>query len=119
MQSETGQRGEDCATKYLESYGYKICERNFRTPFGELDIVCRKENVIIFVEVKTLKENASGFTPELHFTENKMQKMQRTIRAYLKDRLVIGIDYQLDLVAVELKGNSEVKDIRHYENITM
>jgi len=45
--------------------------------------------------------------------------MQRTIRAYLKDRLVIGIDYQLDLVAVELKGNSEVKDVRHYENITM
>jgi putative endonuclease len=138
MQSETGRLGEDLAAKFIEAKGYKILERNFRTQFGEIDIIAKKNGVLIFVEVKTLlrpdsfwategqapssdmgQGTRSEWEPELHFTSDKMRKMQRTIRAYLKDKRIIDIDYQLDLIAIELGQDNIVKDIRHYENITI
>jgi len=118
MHHDTGARGESIVADFLRNKGCKIVGRNFRTPFGEIDIIVRQGSLLIFVEVKTLAR-ANDFYPEMHFTKNKLFKMKRTITVYLKEKRIIDSDYRLDLVAVELDGQKQISDIRHYENITM
>ncbi|MBP5618294.1 MAG: YraN family protein, partial [Clostridia bacterium] len=49
----TGERGEKLAARYLRRKGYRILERNFQTRFGEIDLIARKGDQLVFVEVKT------------------------------------------------------------------
>ena len=116
---DTGRLGEDLAAQCLKKKGYKILSRNFRTKFGELDIVCQKGNAIVFVEVKTLAENEAGFEPELHFTFEKMRRMRKAAQIYLLQNSLSDKDFQLDLIALELADDGTVKDLRHYENLTL
>ena len=56
--SELGKFGEDLACEYLVKKGYKIIDRNFRKPWGELDIITRApDKTLVFVEVKTVRQN--------------------------------------------------------------
>jgi putative endonuclease len=55
-----GRAGEDAATEFLRSHGYKILQRNFRGPGGEIDIVASDGGVIVFVEVKARRSHAYG-----------------------------------------------------------
>lgn len=141
MQSNIGRFGEEIAVKYLKQKGYKILERNFRTKLGELDIVCRQRKVIVFVEVKSLafgnqllavreknglvrlgskpEELFGEFSPETHFTPEKLRKVKNTVFAYLKQKRLLGSDFRVDLIAVELSESGELKNMRHYENITV
>ena len=50
---KTGRKGEEAASRYLRRRGYRILERNFRSPFGELDIIARRGDLLVFCEVKT------------------------------------------------------------------
>lgn len=118
MHHDTGQSGESTASEFLLTQGYKIIDRNFRTPLGEIDIIACKGSLLVFVEVKTLA-GGSGFNPEMHFTKSKLLKMKRTIAVYLKQKHIIDTDYRLDLVAIELDAEYKLCDLRHYENITM
>src|SRR3989338_10372465 len=82
----TGSDGEDRATEYLISKGYKIIDRNYRKKYGEIDIVARSpEKILVFVEVKTLKApqgSTSGLMPEDNLTGPKMLKLKRICQAY-------------------------------------
>ena len=49
----TGEKGEKLAAGYLRRRGYRILERNYQTRFGEIDLIARKRDVLVFVEVKT------------------------------------------------------------------
>lgn len=114
----TGKTGEDIACAFLQSKGYKILLRNFRTKIGELDIVCRKAGAYIFVEVKTLKTGSRAYSPELHFTSDKLRTMQRTALLYFKaNRMSPETNMRFDLVAVELGEGGAFPAIRHYENL--
>ncbi|MCI4462710.1 MAG: YraN family protein [Caldisericum sp.] len=55
-----GKEGEDIGARYLQNNGFKIVERNFRTPFGEIDIIARKGKKLYFVEVKTRTSSEYG-----------------------------------------------------------
>ncbi len=55
-----GRQGEDAAVQYLKSKGMKILERNLRTPVGEIDLIARHRNILVFVEVKTRRGTAFG-----------------------------------------------------------
>ncbi|WP_276661388.1 YraN family protein, partial [Syntrophomonas wolfei] len=63
MNRELGLWGEELAAQYLGKKGYKILERNFYTRYGELDLVCEKDDNIVFVEVKTRRSTRFG-SPE-------------------------------------------------------
>lgn len=56
----SGKLGEDAAVNFLEKYGYKICARNFRGRWGEIDIVAKDGDCIVFVEVKTRQYTSYG-----------------------------------------------------------
>ena len=60
LNKKTGRKGEKQACAYLKKQGYKILERGFKTPFGEVDIVAKREDVIVFTEVKTRLSDTFG-----------------------------------------------------------
>ncbi len=80
--SELGAWGEEMAAQLLRDKGYRITERNFRCRMGEIDLIARKENWIVFVEVKLRKNCLYGAAREF-VTISKQQKILVTASFYL------------------------------------
>ncbi len=78
----TGACGEDTACSFLKKNKYKIVERNFRCPFGEVDIIAQKGEDLIFAEVKTRASEKFG-TPSEAVTYYKKQNLIKTAKYYL------------------------------------
>ncbi|MEK7482020.1 MAG: YraN family protein [Patescibacteria group bacterium] len=129
--AETGKLGENIACRYLVENKYKIIERNFRKPWGELDIIAKApDKTLVFVEVKTMKENFGGLKPEDQLTKSKLQKLQRTASLYAGHKPELIDDnkgWRIDLIAITIKVNSQPTElltindksyvIKQYENI--
>ena len=62
---EVGRIGEDVATRFLIGKGFKIIARNYRKPWGEIDIIARDEDVVVFVEVKANKKDFTSLWAHL------------------------------------------------------
>jgi putative endonuclease len=69
----TGKDGEQIALAFLKNSGYRICETNFRCPLGEIDIIAREKNELVFIEVKTRKSSQLGY-PEQAVGARKQKK---------------------------------------------
>lgn len=110
---ETGRIGEDVALDYLTKKGYELVLRNFSTRFGEIDLIMRDKDVLVFVEVKTKKGLAWG-SPEEMFTRNKLARVRRMAEMYLKGKEVAC---RIDMVAVVLNQENELVLVRHYEGV--
>jgi len=107
-----GKWGEDTATKYLTQRGYEIVARNVRTPYGEIDIIAKQNDITIFVEVKTRTSNTMGL-PEEAITPRKRQHMLAAADHYAAEH---EIDHwQIDVVAIEGKPGSK-PTITYFEN---
>jgi putative endonuclease len=78
-----GDAGENLAVKYLENKNYKILKRNYVCPLGEIDVIARRENDLVFVEVKTRSTAAFGGAL-LAVTELKRRKTARAAISYIK-----------------------------------
>lgn len=118
--SLTGQLGEKIAAEYLSENGYKIVEKNYLRPWGEIDIVVRrKDGTLVFVEVKTMYEGPF-LNPEDNLTSSKLKKLQRTAQLYVGGnaaKVYESRGWQIDLVAVLLLDkNSARKDYLTYLN---
>lgn len=106
--------GEEKASKYLTNKGYKIIERNFRVGYGEIDIIAIKNNILIFVEVKTRTSIKFG-TPVESITRNKIKSLKKTCEFYKLLKPNLPEQMRIDAVSVLLK-NSGI-EIEHLENI--
>ena len=112
-----GSLGESIASKFLVKHGYKIIERNYRKKCGEIDIICKKDNLIHFIEVKTVsRETSSGemaenYRPEDNIHEEKLKRIGRTIETYLIERET-GLDWQFHAVLVFLYEKEKIAKIR-------
>ncbi|MFH0739614.1 MAG: YraN family protein [bacterium] len=119
QRQKIGQVGEDIAEDYLKKKGYKILDRNFKTKWGELDIVASHKKAIIFVEVKTLRQaqgRPSEFLPEDEITFHKASQLQKMTQIYLSAKnLALDIDQQIDIIAIEFNNINDYI-IRHTEN---
>jgi len=102
----------------LRKSGYKILERNYRQKWGEIDIIARSpENVLVFVEVKTVSGPGPRTTPEDQMTKAKLEKLRRTANVYANAQSgkLTKNGWRIDLLAIVVDGdNAEVK---HYENV--
>ncbi len=116
--SELGFFAEHYATEYLKSKKYKILGHNYRKPWGEIDVIAEKEEIVIFVEVKASKKDIPGFEPELRVNADKRHRMARIARTYLSDyHYPADQPWQMDVVSVSFVKERGVAKIRHYKNI--
>lgn len=111
-----GKHGEDIAAEHLRKNGYKILERNFKKPWGEVDVICSFGGTIIFVEVKTQnKSNKFFIRPEENITPFKQKQLIKSAKSYLAHKNLLDRPWQIDVVAVELGINGNI-EIRHLKN---
>jgi putative endonuclease len=110
-----GSRGETLAAQRLSSLGYTIRDRNWRCAVGELDIVAEKDDVLIFVEVRTRRGDRFG-TPEESITPAKRAKLIEVAQTYLDEHSESDRNWRIDVVAVDIGPRGEVSRIEIIEN---
>ena len=110
-----GEIGERVASTHLKKKGYRIIETNFRTPFGELDLVTKFKGVIVFVEVKTRASYSFG-PPYLSVTNIKKRHIIRNALFYLKSRCLVDCNWRIDIVSINLNYANEVEKVEVFEN---
>lgn len=111
-----GKKGEDLATDFLKKKGYTILERNYHGPQGEIDIICTKNKVLLFVEVKTRRSAQFG-TPLESIRHTKLSAIEITAQLYKAHHPELPDAMRIDAVAVELGEDMKVTKIEHMENI--
>jgi putative endonuclease len=112
-----GDRGERFAVRHLKRAGMKIVARNYRNRFGEIDIIARDGQSLVFVEVKTRKSNAAG-TPLEAVDETKQAKIIQVAEAYLKQRPLADRSVRFDVIGIvwnqdEPASQPELTHVRH------
>lgn len=105
-----GAWGQRQARAYLERQGYTVLEENARLPEGEIDIVARQGDSLVFVEVRTRSGRALG-TPEESVTPRKQAQLLRVAQAYLQAHPDAPADWRIDVVAVEGSGQGSARRI--------
>ncbi len=107
-----GNEGEKLATDYLKAKGFEIVERNYRYKHSEIDIIARRENWLVFVEVKTRSSSYFGF-PEEFVDYQKVQTILKGADYYIdKSRWSGNVRY--DIVSVIMKDGKH--EIVHFED---
>ena len=110
--NETGKRGEEIATKFLSEKGFIIICNNWHFGKGEIDIIAKKENTMVFVEVKTRESNVFG-EPETFVTRKKQRQIIKTANSYILSK-DIDMESRFDVVSVILGKNKF--EIHHIED---
>lgn len=110
---ETGEHGEALAANYLKEKGWTVLDKNWAYHPWELDIVIRKDDWLVFVEVKTMA-GSYELAPELKVNRMKWNAVWNAAKAYLAEHPFEG-QMRFDLIYV-LMGNHKT-DIKHYEDV--
>jgi putative endonuclease len=111
-----GERGEDHAARFLRKHDYKILVRRFKSRAGEIDIVCRRGEWLVFVEVKTRKSDDFG-APSESVNREKQRHMSKVALDYLRLLKNPRVRFRFDIVEVILPaGATKPVDIRVIEN---
>ena len=128
---EVGKIGESLATKYLDDNGYAIVDRNFEfrkkgIKYGELDIVAKKDDIFVFVEVKTSKMsekqkargNASGFLPQDRVSFKKKKYIIKTAEFWLaKNKMPMNTKWRIDVIGIQLDFQTRKARLTHIKEI--
>ncbi len=112
---ETGNLGEKLAREYLEGRGYSVIETNYRCPSGEIDIVTRQDDCLVFVEVRT-KRSLNFGSAEESVTPLKKAHLINSAAHYYQSHANLPPSYRIDFVAVELGRDNQPVCIRLIEN---
>lgn len=100
-----GQAGEDTAVDFLTGNGMKILQRNFRCPPGEIDIIAKHGQTIVFVEVRTRHTKGFG-TPEESITALKRSRLIRAAQWYLKQHKLYNTSARFDVVTIRWNSDN-------------
>lgn len=109
----TGRRGESLACQHLKSLGYTILDTNWRSSEGEIDVVARDDETIVFVEVKARTSRRFGL-PEESITRRKRRRLQQAGLAYLGTHELLDRPWRIDVVALELDRDGRPRRVEHY-----
>lgn len=111
----TGNHGESIAAAYLERKGYQILSQNWRNSYHEIDLIAIKDQILVFVEVKTRKSHQMG-TPETAVGKKKQKHLFSAAEAFLQKTQLDYKEWRFDVIAITL-GKSDnflhIKDAFH------
>ncbi len=117
-----GNLGERIAENFLRRKGYEILGKNYSSKFvsgpkrGEIDLVAKKDNIISFVEVKTLLSQ-ENFLPEDKVDFQKQRKIIKMAESWLmENKIPLDSPWQIDIIAISLDSDAKKAKIRHLEN---
>lgn len=112
---DVGILGEKLAQDFLKKRGYHILESNYRCPEGEIDIIARHKETLVFIEVRTKRSLQFG-SPEESITPTKMEKLRAVAAHYRQTRNNLPSLWRIDVVAVEIGLKDKPLRIELIEN---
>ena len=112
---DTGILGEKLARDFLEKLGYLIWQTNYRCSEGEIDIVAKHKDFLVFIEVRTKKSLEFG-SPEESITPTKMERLRTVAAHYQQTHTDLPLSWRIDVVAVELDQTGKISRIELIEN---
>lgn len=110
-----GTRGEELARRFLQQNGYQILGCNYRCRWGEIDIVARDGDELVFLEVRT-RRSADYGAPEESLTNAKLRRLLATSQHYLQQQEKGDINWRIDLVSVRLGRDYKLQSIEHLKH---
>lgn len=110
---QTGMFGEKFAAEFLIKKGYQIQECNFANKYGEIDIIAKDKDILVFVEVKAKKGVEFGI-PEEMISIRKLKQIQHMATVYMNGKI---LPCRIDIVAIIFSSNNTVESLKHYENV--
>jgi putative endonuclease len=116
---DIGASGERIAGEYLKMSGYRILENNYRSGHLEIDLIAERNGCLVFVEVKTRRNDSFGGALE-SVSNSKMRNIRTAARMYLSNmRQRFGYnEIRFDLVAIDLDPREDGLALRHVKGIT-
>jgi putative endonuclease len=108
-----GEIAENIAVSFLREKGYEILEKNFHFGKGEIDIIARDGDVLVFVEVKSKRSDAEG-RPEDEVDQRKQTQVRRIAEGYLHVHGIRDVACRCDVVAIV--GDENKHEIRYYKD---
>lgn len=108
--SARGRAAEDLAAEIYTTHGFTVIARNFRGGRGELDLVCRRGPLVVFVEVRGARGAGFGLALE-SVRPDKLYRLRTAARAWLARHGLPGVECRFDLIAFELAADGRA--LRH------
>ena len=110
---DLGKWGEQLALKKIKSLGYKCVASNYRCPLGEIDLIARDGDTLVFIETKTRRGRSLGYAKEA-INEKKRRQLSKVALFYMKANNCCDIKSRFDVVAINLNENRrEIEVIRN------
>ena len=108
-----GKDSESVAVRHLKKNGYKILQQNYRTKLGEIDIIAKDKQALVFVEVKARKSSRFG-SPKWAVTPMKQRKISMVALCYLKATNQQNVKARFDVVTISsLQNNPQIEIIKN------
>ena len=113
-----GDIGEKIAARYLERKGYAIVDRNYQKPWGEIDLISKKDGLLVFCEVKTRDaKNVEHYLAESSVNYLKIKKLQKICETYLSEkRYPYNQEWQIDVLAIAIDKENKKARVKHFKN---
>ena len=114
---QLGDLGEDISEIFLVKMGYSILKRNYRCRLGEIDLIAKDKNKIIFFEVKTRTNLNFGY-PEESVNIMKVLKLKKLAIFFAVSENMQNFDMQFDVISINLSGTCFLDNIKNIKNIS-
>ena len=99
-----GNQGEQAVASYLEQHGFAILARNHTTRCGEVDVIAQKDDLVVFVEVKTRRSH--NIDPASLISPSKQRRIDMAARGFIATRLHAPASYRFDVALVDVAANN-------------
>lgn len=116
MRKQLGVWGESTAEQYLKDNGIQIIHKNFRTRYGEIDLIAKENETFLFVEVKTRQSERFGF-PEDAVTDAKLDRMEIVISEFFEQFDLGDIDWRIDIISIIRNPRTEKFELNWIKNV--
>ena len=113
-QKNLGKTGEDLALDFLKSHSYSVLEKNFRSKFGEIDIIAEKNHSLYFIEVKT-RSNLNHGAPYEAVNKRKIYHIKKASQYYLLKNKFEA--YKLKVAVFSILIENGKVDVKFWDNI--